>query len=64
MGRGVNVISGGESVIVDGAKEVIKEYEEGRLSREELYDRIINLDVVYVDRQKFKDNGDLENKDE
>lgn len=64
MGRGVNVISGGESVIVDGAKEVIKEYEEGRLSREELYDKIINLDVVYVDRQKFKDNGDLENKDE
>lgn len=64
MGEGINIITNNESVIVDGAKEVIKDYEEGRLSREELYEKILNLDVVYVDRQKFKDNGDLETKDE
>jgi hypothetical protein len=65
MGReGINLITNSESVIVEGAKEAIEDYKEGKLSREELYERILNLEVVYVDRQKFKDNGDLKNEDE
>lgn len=64
MAQGVNIITNNEPVIVEGAKELIEEYKSGSLSAEELYDRLLNLDVVYIDRQKFKDKKDVANKDE
>lgn len=54
MERGVNILTNTEPVIVDGATEALQEYAEGKLSREDLYQKILSLDVVYVDRKKFK----------
>jgi len=54
MESGVNILTNSESVIVEGAAEAIKSYTDGNLSQQELYDKILNLDVVYVDRKRFK----------
>jgi hypothetical protein len=58
MERGVNVLTTGQVVIVDGAEELIKEYEDGLITREELYERMMDLDIVYIDQSKFKDSKD------
>jgi hypothetical protein len=54
MESGINILTNSEPVIVDGAVEAIQSYSEGKLTQQELYDKILNLDVVYVDRKKFK----------
>lgn len=59
---GVNIITTAQSVMVDGAEEAIKEYNENKITKEELYERILNADVVYIDSSKFKDKD--ENKSE
>jgi hypothetical protein len=64
MEQGINILTNSESVVVDGAKELIGEYESGSLTPEELYRRLLDLDVVYIDRQKFKAKEDVVNKDE
>jgi hypothetical protein len=56
--RGVNILTKGQVVIVDGAEELIKEYEDGFITREELYERMMDLDIVYIDQSKFKDSKD------
>ncbi len=58
MERGVNILTKGQVVIVDGAEELIKEYEDGLITREELYERMMDLDIVYIDQSKFKDSKD------
>lgn len=46
--EGVNILTNTDfGVYVDGAEEVINMYEEGKLSREDLYDTILGLEVVY-----------------
>lgn len=63
MERGVNVLTNSQPVIVDGAEEAISSYEKGEISAQELYDLILDAQVVYVDRSKasefkeLKDNG-------
>ena len=59
---GVNIMTTAQSVMVDGAEEAIKEYNENKITKEELYERILNADVVYIDSSKFKDKD--ENKSE
>lgn len=58
MERGVNILTTGHVVVVDGAEELIKEYEDGNITREELYERMMDLDIVYIDQSKFKDSKD------
>ncbi len=58
MERGVNILTTGHVVVVDGAEELIKEYEDGNITRDELYERMMNLDIVYIDQSKFKDSKD------
>lgn len=64
MAQGVNIVTNNEPVIVEGAKELIQEYNSGTLSQEELYRRLMDLDVVYIDRQRFKDKEDVTFRDE
>lgn len=46
--RGINVLTDTTyGVYVDGAEETIDMYERGEMSREDLYQSILNLDVVY-----------------
>lgn len=56
--KGVNILTTGQAVIVDGAEEAIDRYEKGEISAEELRDIILELDVVYIDQSKFKDMKD------
>lgn len=58
MERGVNILTTGHVVVVDGAEELVKEYEDGNITREELYERMMDLDIVYIDQSKFKDSKD------
>jgi DNA-binding transcriptional regulator YdaS (Cro superfamily) len=58
MEKGVNILTIGQNVIVDGAEEAIERYEKGEITAEELRDIILTLDVVYIDQSKFKDKKD------
>jgi hypothetical protein len=58
MEKGVNILTIGQNVIVDGAEEAIERYEKGEITAEELRDIILTLDVVYIDQSKFKDRKD------
>ena len=45
---GVNLLTDAKyGVYVEGAEEVINMYEKGGISREDLYNTIMDLDVVY-----------------
>ncbi len=44
----MNVLTNADfGVYVDGAEQTVEMYERGELSREELYQSILDLDVVY-----------------
>jgi DNA-binding transcriptional regulator YdaS (Cro superfamily) len=58
MEKGINILTLGQNVIVDGAEEAIERYEKGEITADELRDIILDLDVVYIDRSKFKDTKD------
>jgi hypothetical protein len=61
-GSGINILTNSQAVIVDGAEEFIKDYHEGRLTADELYAKILDAEVVYVDRSassQFKDTKDI-----
>lgn len=46
--EGVNLLTNQEhGVYLEGAEETIEMYENGKLTQEELYDAIMNLEVVY-----------------
>lgn len=64
MAEGVNIITNSEPVIVEGAKELIESYNKGEITREDLYRQILDLDVVYIDRQKFKGKEGIPVEDE
>jgi hypothetical protein len=59
--RGVNILTNSQPVIVDGAEEAIEQFDKGEISAEELYERILNAEVVFVDRSaqsEFKESKD------
>jgi hypothetical protein len=58
MEKGVNILTNSQPVIVEGAEELIAEYEHGGMTQEELYSRLMDLETVYVDQTKFKDKND------
>jgi|688.fasta_scaffold02098_38 DNA-binding transcriptional regulator YdaS (Cro superfamily) len=58
MEKGVNILTLGQNVIVEGAEEAIERYEKGEITADELRDIILDLDVVYIDQSKFKDKKD------
>lgn len=61
MERGVNILTNSQPVIVDGADEAIDRYNNGEISAQELYDLILDAQVVYVDRSEvseFKESKD------
>lgn len=64
MEKGVNILTNSQPVVVEGAKELIESYNKGEIDRDDLYRRILDLDVVYIDRQKFKDKEGIPVQDE
>ena len=59
MEKGVNILTVGQNVIVDGAEEAIERFEKGEIDAEELRNIILDLEVVYIDQSKFKDRKDM-----
>ena len=60
--KGINVLTNSSPLIVDGADQLIEDYNDGKLSAEELYTKILDAEVVYVDRSassQFKDTKDI-----
>lgn len=58
MDKGVNILTNSQPVIVEGAEELIAEWESGKIDQEELISRLMALETVYVDQTKFKDKND------
>jgi hypothetical protein len=62
MEEGINILTQGQNVRVEGAEELIKEWEDGEITVEELRTKILELETVYVDLTKvveptqFKDS--------
>ena len=62
MEEGINILTQGQNVRVEGADELIKEWEDGEITVEELRTKILELETVYVDLTKvveptqFKDS--------
>lgn len=62
MEEGINILTQGQNVRVEGAEELIKEWEDGDMTLEELRTKILGLETVYVDLTKvveptqFKDS--------
>jgi hypothetical protein len=52
---GVNILTNSRSVIVDGAEELLTDFSEGKISADELSERLLDLEVVYVDRSQAKE---------
>lgn len=62
MEKGVNILTTGHNVKVDGAEELIEEWEKGSITREELTEKLMNLETIVIDLtkvvepSKFKDS--------
>lgn len=62
-GNGVNILtSAPQSVILDGAQELLEAYEKGEIDATELQAKLLDCEVVYVDQRKasqFKDTEEV-----
>jgi hypothetical protein len=62
MEKGINILTTGHNVKVDGAEELIEEWENGNITREELREQLMNLETIVIDLtqvvepSKFKDS--------
>ena len=62
MEKGINILTNGQNVKVDGAEELIEEWENGNISREELAEKLMDLETIVIDLtkvvepSKFKDS--------
>ena len=59
---GINILTNSQPLIVDGADKFIEDYNNGKMTAEELYAKILDAEVVYIDRSassQFKDTKDI-----
>jgi hypothetical protein len=63
MEEGINIMTTGYNVVVEGAEELIEQWEKGNISREELSEKLINLETIMVDLTKV-DEEDLKKVNE
>ncbi|AEZ65675.1 hypothetical protein [Cyanophage S-TIM5] len=57
MEKGINILTTGQTVTVEGAEELIAEWDEGKLTREELTEKLMNLETVLTDVTKVNEEG-------
>ena len=62
MEKGINILTNGQNVKVDGAEELIEEWENGNITQEELAEKLMDLETIVIDLtkvvepSKFKDS--------
>lgn len=64
MEEGVNIMTTGYNVVVEGAEELIEEWESGKITREELQERLMNLETVMIDLQKVNEPTEFKDTEE
>ena len=64
MEEGINILTNGQNVRVEGAEELIEEWESGKLSREELTERLMGLETVFVDLTKVTETTEFKDSEE
>ena len=64
MEKGVNIMTTGYNVVVEGAEELIEEWESGNISREELQERLMNLETVMIDLEKVNEPTEFKDTEE
>lgn len=64
MENGINVLTSGYNIKVEGAEELILEWEQGKLTKEELTERLMNLETVLVDLTKVVDPSEFKDSEE
>lgn len=57
MEKGINILTTGQTVTVEGAEELISDWEEGNLTREELIEKLMNLEIILTDVTKVSKEG-------
>ena len=57
MEKGINILTTGQTVTVEGAEELIAEWDEGKLTREELVEKLMNVETVLTDVTKVNEEG-------
>ena len=57
MEKGINILTTGQTVTVEGAEELIAEWDEGKLTSEELTEKLMNLETVLTDVTKVNEEG-------
>ena len=64
MEKGINIMTTGYNVVVEGAEELIEEWESGKISREELQERLMNLETVMIDLEKVNEPTEFKDTEE
>lgn len=64
MEEGINILTTGHNVKVEGAEELIEEWESGKLSREELAEKLMGLETVFVDLTKVTETTKFKDSEE
>ena len=64
MEEGINILTTGQNVRVEGAEELIEEWESGKLTREELTEKLMNLETIFVDLTKVTETTEFKDSEE
>ena len=64
MEEGINIMTTGYNVVVEGAEELIEKWEKGQISREELSEQLMNLETVMVDLTKVNEPTEFKDTEE
>ncbi len=64
MDEGVNILTSGYNVVVEGAEELVERWNSGKISKEELQKQIMELETVMVDLEKVKEPTEFKDSEE
>lgn len=64
MEKGVNILTSGYNVVVEGAEELIEKWNSGKISQEELQKQIMELETVMIDLEKVKEPTEFKDSEE
>lgn len=64
MEEGVNILTSGYNVVVEGAEELVEKWNSGAISQEELQKQIMELETVMIDLEKVKEPTEFKDNEE
>lgn len=64
MEEGVNILTSGYNVVVEGAEELVEKWNSGEISQEELQKQIMELETIMIDLEKVKEPTEFKDSEE